>query len=186
MPLDTRETPDGTVHISYVDAKYFDTQAVSPTKSKEYNGRWDLTLIARTDGRESDVQGAFNGFRTGIAFVPPRGWTLRLHDAPTLKSMGYSLMGPVDVPTYEDRTELVVQLYKLDDNQEIELPFVALTAELVRNVIFHIPEDVRQNAGHSVGRKVAKSKATRVVKLLDEEEDQPRLRTTSKRKITSY
>lgn len=184
MPNDVRETQDGTVHLSYVNAKYVDTQAVSASKSKEFVSKWDVTLIARTDNRESDVQGAFNGFRVGVAFVPPRGWTLRLSDAPTLKSMGYSLMGPVDVPNLEEPSELIVQLYKFDDNQDVELPFVAVTLELVRNVIFHIPEDAREKG--IVGRRPAKSKSARTVKLLDEEDDEPRLRAPSKRKITSY
>jgi hypothetical protein len=188
MSKDTRETPAGTVHVGYVNAKYSATEAVSPSKSKEFPGRWDLTLIGRTDNRESDVQGSFNGFTVGITFTPPQGWILRLHDAPTLKTMGYSLMGPVDVPMTDDPSELIVNLYKLDDNQDIDTPFVAVTVELVRNIIFHIPSDPRQNEGAaSIRRRPAKSKGGRAIKpLIEEDEEEPRSLRPAKRRTIAY
>lgn len=190
MPHDTRETATATVLLGCVATKFVDDSgAPSPRKSPDFPHKWELTLVSRTNNRESDVQGAFNAFRIGIAFTPPQGWTMRLTDTSTLKGMGYSLMGPCDVSVGEEGSELVVNLYKIDDSPDLDLPYPAVNLELIRNISFHLPGDPRET-GAVVRRAVAKKKPTnRQVKLLMEEEDEderPKSLRPAKRRITTY
>lgn len=103
-----------------------------PSKEDSCNVGYDLTLVARSDNRAEDDVGSVNLFETGLRFAPPPGYYLEVVAKDNLVSNGYILSNGVQILDPEDRSDLVVSLYKFREGDDLSLPCSCLRLVLCK------------------------------------------------------
>ncbi len=99
--------------------------AVFPKKERGTNVCFEITLIGRTENRAEDIFGDVNLFTTGIQISPPEDYYIEITADKLLYRSGYMLASPIIINPGE-KGELIIPLYKFKENDDIELPFVAV------------------------------------------------------------
>lgn len=118
-----------------------------------------VSIINRSEGRQEDIQNQWNRFETGLKVTVPHGFRLMFYDHPQTKAAGYSLLGPT--PLFEDQSEVTIDLFKLTEQDQLDLPFTAALCRLEKIYQFTAPEikkeETRQRTP-SKARSVKKKK----------------------------
>lgn len=94
--------------------------SVKFTKERTSDAGYTLDIIERTDGRVDDDVGQNNGFHTGLELAPPPGFYIEIVPSKNLVLQGYRMDPFVLNP--EDRGEVVLQLYKVSEGPDLDLP----------------------------------------------------------------
>ena len=128
--------------IKYIENKVkvqkLHPKAEFPSKEKQEDIGWDITLIARTENRAEDDSGAVNNFSTGITVSPPEGYYFEMVAQKDLHKHGYMLATGTSIITPDTKGEIVVPLYKYADVEDIDLPLVAVKLILRQTVYAHL------------------------------------------------
>lgn len=147
-------------------------EAQLPQKTPEYGEFYTISVISRSEGRQEDITAQYNSFETGLDFGPaPEGFRLTFTDHPQLRNAGYSLMGPVY--HFDDGQPITFDLFKFNDQDQMDLPFAVAFAHLTPIYHFSMPPVIKPSSGSKAvakkgGRKV-KSKT-----YSSSEEDEPK------------
>jgi hypothetical protein len=140
--------------------------AEAPQQESEYANFWTLSIVARSNGRVEDIQNAFNSFETGITLDPPPGFIFMFYDHPQLKSAGYSLLGPV--PHFNTEAPITLDLFKLTEADQLDLPYAAVLVRLEHSYYISIPMVSRKEVEQI--KKKGHSKKSRKMSSSSEEE----------------
>lgn len=97
--------------------------AEQPFRVKPSDVTLELTAITRVDNRTEDNVGEVNLFDTGLQAIIPAGTYLEIVANPSLYKQGYMLAHGTHIIQPEDRSNIVIPLYKFKDGPDIELPF---------------------------------------------------------------
>lgn len=143
-----------------------------PQKTPEYGEFYIISVISRSEGRQEDITARYNSFETGLEFSPaPEGFRLTFTDHPQLRNAGYSLMGPVY--HFDDGQSITFELFKLNDQDDIDLPFAVALAHLTPIYHFSMPPVIKA----ATGGKAAAKKGARKTKsktYSSSEDDEPK------------
>ena len=97
-------------------------EAESP--HKEYFSLYDITLVARKDGRIEDDMGEINYFETDLIVTPAnKNIFLEIQSHSQILPMGYIMLQPMFI-FHGDTQRLVIPLYKFKEGPDLELPLV--------------------------------------------------------------
>lgn len=108
-----------------------DEKAVPPSKNRVSDSGWDLTII-----RKIKEYGPVVFYGTGIKVCPAHGWYFQLYSRSSLAKTGHILMNGVGVIDRGYNAEIIVPLFKVDNNApDIELP--ARVVQIVPSPIIH-------------------------------------------------
>lgn len=99
---------------------------------------WNITLIGRDENRTEDVTGDNNTFTTGLSFNPPPGFHVEVFPDDSLVTMGYTLIPKI--VSSQDRSELLLDLFKFKDADDLPLPFVGAKLIVRETAFVHLIE----------------------------------------------
>jgi hypothetical protein len=108
----------------------FSSQA-SIQRKKPSDPSYEICLVERTENRVDDESNALNNFRTALSLAPPVGYYIQLTPHPLLLRNGY-MMDTINLHPADDRDEIVVSLFKINDGADLELPFPGILATLCK------------------------------------------------------
>jgi hypothetical protein len=98
-------------------------EALHPKRNDETDCIFPITLVSRTNNRIDDQLQNFNEFSTELYISPPPGYFIEIHGTDELQKRGYALLQPKFVQPKDATNITKVMLYKLVDNEDIQLPF---------------------------------------------------------------
>lgn len=113
-------------------------EAIALEKETEYGEFYTLSIVSRSEGRQEDVQNQWNRFETGLKVSVPDGFRLMFFDHPQTKAAGYSLLGAT--PFFDDQASITIELFKLTEQDQLDLPFAAVLCRLEKIYHFGAPE----------------------------------------------
>lgn len=111
--------------------------AQMPRKVSDTSSLIEISVCARPDSRAEDDISRSNSFATGFFFQIPPGHSLIISPTPNLVKCGYSLMSPTIIDS-GSREELILDLFKFEQKDDLELPFHVANAFFVKEVPHHI------------------------------------------------
>lgn len=153
--------------------------AISPEFEPGFGEFLTISAVSRSEGRQEDIQNQWNRFETGIRVAVPPGFRLMLFDHPQLKTAGYSLLGPT--PVFEDQGELQLDVFKLTEQDQLDLPFSIALCRLEKIYSFTAPEPKLAKAEPARRHAQKKSKdARKKRRSSSSEEDVPRRKGSTK------
>lgn len=95
-----------------------DSNAVAPSKGRELDTGFDLTLI-----KESKVRGKVHYFDTGIMVAPPEGYYFDLVGRSSISKSGWMLANNVGIIDHLYRGSILAAMIKIDpDAKPLTLP----------------------------------------------------------------
>ena len=132
---------------TYIDSKILVQKTIPsaefPFRERVESSIYNLTLVTRIDNREEDEIGHFNEFGIGLKICPPENHFIEIVASPMLHKHGYVLYHPVIInANYQG--EVKVPLYKLEDNDDLQLPFDGLRMIVRPSIYAHIYNVVPQ------------------------------------------
>lgn len=98
-------------------------EALYPKRNDETDCVFPITLVSRTNNRIDDQLQNFNEFTTELYLSPPPGYFIEINGTDELLKRGYALLQPKFVQPRDSNSLVKVILYKLVDNEDIQLPF---------------------------------------------------------------
>jgi hypothetical protein len=107
-------------------------------KMEDDDVRYSVSLQTRTDNRAEDDSHAVNLFGTGLTIMPPPKHYFQMVASPTLYKHGYSLAPGCHIIPSNTTGELVVPLFKFNEDEDIELPFDAVQLILCPVIYAHV------------------------------------------------
>ncbi len=110
------------------------SQQASIQRKKNSDVSYEVALIERSENRIDDESNGLNKFRTGLSLAPPVGYYFQLTPSSLLLNNGY-MMNTINLHPEDDREEIIVSLYKVNDGPDIDLPFPAICATLMKAYI---------------------------------------------------
>ena len=134
-------------------------KAEIPFKEGVNDPFYQLTVIDRCDNRAEDTYADVNSFTTGIKIQPPNmHYHIEISAHPDLHRAGYMMVNSPLCIQWENDQEIVLELYKYKQVDDLELPFKAAIM-LVRQSE-HAPLAIpAENARNANGRPT-KTKTT--------------------------
>lgn len=114
-----------------------------PFRERVESPIYNLTLVNRTDNREEDEIGHFNDFGLGLKVCPPPNHFIEIIASPSLHKHGYVLYHPVIIDA-NYQGEVKVPLYKLEDSEDLQLPFDGLRMIVRQSIYAHVYNVVPQ------------------------------------------
>lgn len=155
-----------------------DSQAEPPKQVEGQDGIFEIGIVSRSEGRQEDIMDKWNSFETGliINFVPP-GFRLIFYDHPTIQAGGYSLLNPkIHAYSSDSPAEpLVIDLFKLTEQEQLDLPCAAVFAKIEPVYTFSMPMKIKTDSrtGSSTARKSGTRKPKKKT-YSSSEDDEPR------------
>jgi hypothetical protein len=150
-----------------------------PTKREGYDTdvTFNITLIERKEARAEDYVNDINSFNTGLIINPPQGYYIEVVGNPLLHKHGYFLPS-VQIINPQNDKELIVDLFKFKDTDDLPIPFDAVFMILKPSFYAHIYQDVKKVKSSSSFGNPRKAFATRRTPQFeefdeDEEDQQP-------------
>ncbi len=104
-----------------------------PEKIHQNSAIWRLPLISRMGERQEDNFGKINSFSTGLILQAPKQHHFVIYAVPELARVGYMLPSPV-LWEGDGVRELIVDLYKYTDCEDIILPYSGLLMTLCPSI----------------------------------------------------
>jgi hypothetical protein len=98
-------------------------EALHPKRNDETDCVFPITIVSRTNNRIDDQLQNFNEFSTELFLSPPPGYFIEINGTDELQKRGYALLQPKFVQPRDSSSLVKVTLFKLVDNEDIQLPF---------------------------------------------------------------
>lgn len=130
-------------------------EAIPLEKEAEYGEFFTLSIVARSEGRQEDIQNQWNRFETGLKVNVPEGFRLMFFDHPQTKAAGYSLLGAT--PLFDDQASITIELFKLTEQDQLDLPFAAVLCRLEKVYHFGAPELKEASSSRAITKTKSRS-----------------------------
>jgi hypothetical protein len=98
-------------------------EALYPKRIDDTDCVFPISIVSRTNNRIDDQLQNFNEFSTDLHLSPPPGYFVEINGTDELQKRGYALLQPKFVQPRDSNSILKVLLYKLIDNEDLQLPF---------------------------------------------------------------
>jgi hypothetical protein len=116
-----------------------------PSKDRNTDTHWKVTLVDRTDNRTEDTYNTVEEFNTHITFIVPPKYYLEVIGSPDLAKAGYMIPGGKLIINPLEYNSLVVPLLKFTEDSDIPLPVDYIYVIPKRIDYLHIQKDVKLN-----------------------------------------
>lgn len=130
---------------SHITVQTIVPNASLPLKREGYDAdvTFSVTLIERKEGRAEDYNNEINSFNTGLIITPPHNYYIEVVGNPLLHKHGYFMPSTQIINPQNDK-ELIVDLFKFKDTDDLPIPFEAVFMILKPCTYAHIYQEVKK------------------------------------------
>lgn len=137
-PSTTPRIAKKQIKYRYVAAQQLTPDGYIPTKSSPDAVSFDVTLVARKDGRAEDVSFQLNEYVLNLSIKPPEGYYVEIHAKDLLYRQGYFILGGCVIIDRSHKGDIIIPLYKFENKPDLILPCQGLQLLVKKNVNTHI------------------------------------------------
>lgn len=148
-PIINRKKPIKT----YLGVQKLTSEGYIPELSHPDSPGYNVTIVARKDGRAEDVSFQLNEYVLNISIQPPSGYYAEIHAKDLLYRQGYFITGGSVIIDSKTKGDIIIPLYKFENKPDLILPFQGLELIIKKIVPSFLRVDTKMASSSSFQEK---------------------------------